>query len=245
MVETLAIIVVAQLVAFGVIVFVLKRILLNDTLNAVRRLREVEGDLARKEEAARRKIEEGERDLARRSQAAREEVERAREEMVREVDKQRRQILAEAATEKDKLLQEAKEGVERVRRELVQDVDKKAVEFASGLFELVLSSAMNDALHRRFLEELIEAIEEIDETSLSIDVSAVEFKAGQPLPEDVRKRLSELLAAKFGIAQPLEAPVAPELLAGLMIRLGDLEIDGTLRSRLRDGADELRRRHAF
>lgn len=242
---TLFNIVVAQLAAFAVIVIVLKRILLSDTMNAVKRMREVEGELARKEEAARRKVEDGERELARRGQEGRDEVERSREEMIKQVEKQRQGVLEEANAERERIVREAKQSEDRIRRELLQDLDEKAVSFASGMVEMVFGQAMTKSLHRRFLDELIAALEELDEATISVDPSQVEFRAGQPLEEDQRKRIAELLATKFSVTHPFEEKVEPELLSGLVIRLGDLEIDGTLKSRLREAADELRKRHSF
>ena len=76
--------VVIQLCVFGVIVFVLKRILLSDTLNAVNRLRQVEGELRKKEDGLQRRMEEQEEEFNRKRTEALAELETAREDAAKE-----------------------------------------------------------------------------------------------------------------------------------------------------------------
>jgi len=242
MVGTLANIVIAQLVAFAIIVVVLKRMLMNDTLNAVKRLREVEADLARKEDAARRKMEENEKEFARRTAEMREELERAREAAERESEKKREAILAEAKRESDRIMKEAKLNEERLRREIQADMHVKALEYANGILGLVFSEQITGSLNEQFIGELIEALEGLDASSISIDASQMDFISSHPLDPAQRHQIEELLLAKFGTKISVQEKVDPALLAGLVIKLGDLEIDGSLRSRIREAADEVKKK---
>src|SRR5262249_25460854 len=55
-----------------------------------------------------------------------------------------------------------------------------------------------------------------------------------PLPEDQRQRLAEQLSAALRADPVLELRVDPDLLAGLRVRVGDWQFDGSLRTKLAD-----------
>jgi len=54
----IGVLVIVQVVVFAVLAFVLKRLVLSDTLKAVAQLRQVEAEVGHKEEAMRRRLEE-------------------------------------------------------------------------------------------------------------------------------------------------------------------------------------------
>ena len=242
---TLINIVIAQLIAFAVVVIILKRILLNDTMSAVKRLREVEADLARKEDAVKRKIEENEKDFLRRSAEAREELERAKEAAERETEKQRQAALAEARRESDRIIKDARLNEDRTRREILAELDTKAVESAIGIFALVFGKEITATINREFVGELIAALDGLDASSISVDLNDVQFVASHPLDAEQKRRIGEILSAKFNAQINVQEKVDSELLAGLVIKLGDLEIDGSLRNHLREAAAELKRKQTL
>ncbi len=59
-----------------------------------------------------------------------------------------------------------------------------------------------------------------------------EVISARPLDEAARARLAEALARRLGRRVELEARVDPALLAGAVVRAGDLVIDGSARARL-------------
>jgi len=60
----------------------------------------------------------------------------------------------------------------------------------------------------------------------------LEVSSATPLPDDLRDRLREVFATASGSEIVLEERVDPRLLGGLIVQLGDLRIDGSLRTRL-------------
>jgi F-type H+-transporting ATPase subunit delta len=60
-----------------------------------------------------------------------------------------------------------------------------------------------------------------------------------PLPEDQRQRLTETLRARYQREPILETSINPDLLGGLVVQVGDLLYDGSVRSRLTDIRNQL------
>ncbi len=232
-------IVVAQLAFFAVVVIVLRKMLLSDTMNAVKRMKSAEGDLAKKEEAMRQRMAEHEREFAKRKAEAEEELERRREVSEQDVTRMKERMRSEAKAEADKIISEAQLNKEKIREQLVRELDGKAVEFAGDLFKLVVSKSVTEKLNQAFVEELIVALEEVDEASVHVEADEAEFTASHSLDPAQKAKLERLLAEKFGVEVKIDEKIDESLLGGLVIKLGSLEIDGSLLNRYREGVSEI------
>jgi F-type H+-transporting ATPase subunit b len=234
-------IVVAHVAVLVVIVFVIRKLLLGDTMRAVNRVKQVEADIRKKEEAIRRDIEEQEREFARKKAEAETQIEQQREEGRKEVGRQKEEVLAEAKKEGDRILARAKQNEQTLRDQIAQDMAEKAVDYAGEIFKLVFSEKLSEQVNRGFIDELLDALEQVDADSITVDTTKAEFTASHPLDPEQKARLEKLLADKFGAAIKVEEKVRPELLAGLVFKLGSLEIDGSLLNRYHEAATEVKK----
>lgn len=241
MAGSLLTILVAQLVVFAVIVVVLRKLLLSDTMNAVKRLKTAESDLAKKEDAMRQKMEAHEQEFLQKQAAAQEEADRKRTAAEQDLSKLRDRIRAEAKAEADKILGDAQLAKEKLREQLVRETQGKAVEYAGDLFKLVISRSVNEKLNAAFVDELMVALTEVDETTIHIEASEAEFIASHKLDPAQKSRLEALVARKFGVTLSINEKIDDGLLAGLVIKLGSLEIDGSLLNRYREGVNEIKK----
>jgi F-type H+-transporting ATPase subunit delta len=64
-------------------------------------------------------------------------------------------------------------------------------------------------------------------------VVEVEVRSAIELPEETVKALEGKLVAKLGKRVKFQTQVAPELIGGLVVRVGDTLMDGSIRTRLR------------
>jgi F-type H+-transporting ATPase subunit delta len=60
----------------------------------------------------------------------------------------------------------------------------------------------------------------------------VEVATASPLSDELTKQLTELVRAMFGRTPILEVQVRPELIGGIMMRVGDTVYDGSIATRL-------------
>jgi len=235
--------VIAQLAIFMILVIGLKRLLLGDTQLAVSKLREVEADLGRKEEAVRKRIEDNEAEFRRKSTEAQEGLNRTRESMEKEIARTRDGLLDEARKERDKIVDEANRSKEKLRQELAREAQAQAVEHARRVYELVFSEELGRKLDHSFLDELLVALDEMDASSITISAAAIEVVSSHPMEPAHRERLREIVARKFNVALEVRESVDPELIAGIKIKLGSLEIDGSLRNRFNEAIEQLKSEH--
>jgi len=234
-------VVVAHIVIVVVVVAVVKRLLFSDSMSAVNRLRQVEVDVRKKEEAIRREIDEHEKEFARKRAEAEEAFQRRQEEAEKELARTRDQVVAEARTEADRMIDQAKKNEEKFRQQIAQDMEEKAVDYGGQVFQLVFSERMNKELNKQFVGELLDALEEVDASTITVDTSEAEFLASHTLDPEQKERLEKLLVEKFGSESRVDEKVRGDLLAGLVMKLGSLEIDGSLLNRYREAVAEVKK----
>lgn len=231
----------AHLAVLGVVLVVIKRLLLGDTIRAVARVGQAESEIRKKEEAMRQELERHEQAHAGRRQEAVREQEARREEAERQASQMREQVLEAARREAAETLEKARKNERKLREQVELELEEKAVEFGGRVFKLVFSERISKELNRHFVGELIEALAETDATGITIDASSAEFISSHPLEPEQKQRLQELLATKFGVKIEIRESVQEDLLAGLVMKLGSLEIDGSLRSRYQEAVTELKK----
>jgi F0F1-type ATP synthase delta subunit len=234
-------VILAHLLILVAVVLVIKRLLLGDTMRAVNRIREVEEEVRRKEEAIRREIAEHEKDFAAKKAQADEDFRKAREESEKELTRIREQIVEEAKKEADQIIGQAKRNEEKFRQQIAQQMEEKAVEYGGEVFKLVMSQEVGEGLNKQFTNELLDALEQVDAANITVDSANAEFTSSHPMDPAQKRRLESLLAEKFGLQVKVQEKVQEDLLAGLAFKMGSLEIDGTLRNRFHEAVTELKK----
>ena len=81
----------------------------------------------------------------------------------------------------------------------------------------------------------------MDASNLTIETNEAELETSHPLDPAQKDRIREIVARKFNIQVSVRDKVVPGLIAGLKIKLGSLEIDGSLQNRFREAVEELKR----
>lgn len=234
-------IIAAHAVVLVLVILIIKRLLLGDTMRAVQRIQQVEGEVRKKEEGIRAEIEKHEKEFAALKAEAEMESQRQREAAAREAEALKEQTVAEARREGDRIIAQARKNEKSFRDQLAMEAQEQAVEFGGEVFKLVFSEQVTEALNARFVDELLDALQELDAATVTADASDAEIRASHPLQDAQRARLEKLLAEKFDARVKVEEKIDPSLLAGIVFKLGSLEIDGSLASRYREAVDEVKK----
>lgn len=234
-------IVIAHVVVLAAIIFIIKKLLLGDTLTAVTRIRQVEAEVRKKEEAIRLEIQEHEKEFTAKKAEAESALQKQREQSEKEVSKLRDQIVTDARKEADKIMDQAKKNEENLRKQITQDMEEKAVHYGGEVFKMVFSEEINQEVNKCFIKELLDALEQLDAGAITVEGSQAEFTTSHPMDPEQKARLESLLDSKFGIKMKVEEKLKPEILAGLIFKLGSLEIDGSLLNRYQEAVAEVKK----
>jgi len=234
-------VVISHVIILVIIIFVIRRLLLGETMTAVDRIRQVEAEVRKKEEGIRREIEEHEKEFGRKKAEAEQELQKQREASEKEVGRMRDQVLADARKEGERIVDQAKKNEEKIRQQIVQDMEEKTVDYSGQVFKLVFSEQMSDALDKKFIDELLDALDQVDSSNITVDASAADITTSRPLAPDQKERIEKLISGKFGVNIQVSEKVKEELMAGIILKLGSLEIDGSLLNRFQEAAVEVKK----
>lgn len=237
-----------QIVNFLVLVWLLKRFLYAPALRVIenRRRREEEA-LA----AARRMQEEAEarqRELEERLVALAREREQMRQKLREENERERERVLAEARAEARRFLEEAERRLRHEREETLRALRAElaglAVTMADRLLAPLRGPALDEAFFRRLLGHLgglpEERRAELRE-ALAADAGRVELASASP-PDGPRTTIfREELARILPDGTALRLVTAPELGAGVELRMPHLRMEFSLRRALAEAREELAR----
>ena len=237
---TMMYLIVFQVAVFVALVMGMRQLLLRDTLKAGAKLRDAEADLSRKEEAVRKRIEDHEVEFRRKSGEAQEALAKTKEAMEKDVARSRDALLDEARKERDRILDEANRNKEKMRQELIRQAQVQTLEYTGRVFEMVFSAELGRTLDHAFLDELLAALDEMDSSSITISAPVIEVVSSHPLEPAHRERLKEIVLRKFNVKLDTQETLLPELMAGIKVKLGSLEIDGSLRNRFNEAIDQLK-----
>lgn len=121
-------------------------------------------------------------------------------------------------------------GTPNIRREVKKDVITNVFGGRTSDFTLNFLKVVIDKRRQVYLREIIRAF--IDGYHQRMGEMVVKVQTAVPLEQAHRARLTRALKSKFDKEVVLEERVNPRILGGLVLQVGDMRIDGSLRSRL-------------
>ncbi|MFB3918812.1 ATP synthase F0 sector subunit b [Candidatus Velamenicoccus archaeovorus] len=221
-----------QVVTFVVIVIVLRFLFGSQLRAALNRLQALHQESLEKEEILNKEIEkariQAKNEIERSEQEARAIVDNAKKEA--EVAAQETILATQAQAEK--MVQEAVEKTRRLEAEVMATVEKRALEFSVKLIQETFTAKGQEALHRQLIDELIDELTKVDRERLAVKVDRAEIVTSAELSPQEKEKIKKVLSAKLGFDVPLDESVDPSLIIGMMIKLGGLVADGSLRNKL-------------
>lgn len=236
----LPIIIVCAVVLAVLLVFI-RAIIVGHAKRAIRRVQEVEGEVRKKEEEIKREIEEHEKDFREKKAEAERQLQAQRDEAKREAARLKEQSIAEAKKESQKILDQAHRNEDKIRAQIARQMEEKAVDYGGQVFKLVFSDLMTEELNKQFIKELVDALDEIEKGSIVVDSPEAVVTVSHPLDDEQKQRIASVLREKFNGEATLQEVVDESLLGGLVLKMGSLEIDGSLKTRYREAVDEVKK----
>jgi len=154
-------------------------------------------------------------------------------EAVRQAEQQRAQILAEARTEAQRLLEVAREEAERERERILGELRSHIATLALAAAYRVVGDALDETRHRRLIQEFFTTMPpRVLEELRGVKGDRVEVISAIPLQEEEKQSIRQELAARLDLTSDVIFRVDPTILGGLVVRVGDRVVDGSVRSRM-------------
>ena len=229
--------IVLQFLLFIGLVVLLRRLMGRHATTATAHLQGLSQEYLRKQDEVKQRLEESERQYQEHLTKAQEEAHRLKQQALTEADLARQQALDQAHEEAERIVQQANQAREALQNEMVHALDAKILERACQLLQQVLPDTLGSALQSRWLDELTSnGMMPVEQLQSREAVREARVVSAYPLTDAQRRQLKDKLRAALGTDITMHESVDPRIVAGLVITIGHLVLDGSLASKLQEAA---------
>lgn len=226
----------SQIVTFGVLAYLLSRLLYNPILNML--------------EARRERIAKGLED-ARAAEEARAQADQEASRIIEEARKRAQQVVAEANTnaeqvrsnieaqaeeERRKILAQAHQDAEVERNQVLSEMRDQIGALAIAAAERILGAELDQERQNELVRQFFSGIKsgQIDvlKGRARLDGERAVVTTAVPLNEDEKERYRAALQAQLGASAAVAFETAPSILGGVIVRVGDQVIDDSVAAKL-------------
>jgi len=225
---------------FFLFVFIFKKVINKNISSAVSHLDKINQDYLKKQEEAEKKLEEAERIYQEKVSQAKEEALSLREEILKQTEREKEEIINKAKEQAKEIISQAEKTRRMLITEIEQRISKEAVKKAGQLLGEALSENIRKIIHNNLVKEFIEGLsKKIGSLDIPQDLSEVKVRSSFELTSEEKDSFIRI----FQKISSQEAEVVFEkdskLIAGVIVALGSLIIDGSLQFKIRERIKEL------
>jgi len=225
------------LLIFAGLVFLFRRVMTQNVVLATQHLEELNQDYTRKEKEVTRQLEEARLKSQELISRARDEAEKLKIEIIQNAEKERDSILKQARTHSEEIIQQADKSRQQLLSDLDERIAKEAIKKACELIQDTLPEQFKRLVHTHWVEDLIEGgFTKLERLHIPENIEEVEVVSAFSLTEEQRKDLTKKIKATLGREVALKEEVDEKVVAGLVINIGSLVLDGSLKNKIQEKA---------
>lgn len=229
--------IVLQIVAFGVVIYFLKKIFYGDTQGAINRLEQAHQELLAKQKDLTQKIEAAEKEYGEKKEEAAQVIKKMTAQAMEEARGKEDELLKKARAQAEDIVVKAQASSEKHYREIEKQVYLKMLDLTADLLVSSFSEKTVEALHAHLIKEFLERGKEFDLAGVGSHITKMIIKTPLPLGKEVHTKIQSLVASKLNRNLELEEVVEKSVVAGFAIQFGTLVLDGTLANYVKQAAE--------
>ncbi len=226
-------IIAVQAVVFFLILFVLRKMLYTESAKESRRLHELKQENFAREKEIVLKEQELKTLYSEKLAKAEEDAKQLRRQAEAEIEELRNSLTVSARQEAARIIKDALSSKEKIRDEISFQNAGQAPALALHIFKKALSPEMILFVHKELVREVAKKAEELDRGRLISEISNMEILTACALSGEEKDALFIALSVpeerRAGIGEKLDS----SLIAGVVVRLSTMVIDGSLLNKLR------------
>ena len=229
--------IILQLAIFGALIFFFRKIMNQNVVAATQHLDELRHDYEKKQQLIETQMEEAKVKAQEIVTQTKQEVEKQKEAIFQKAEQEREKMVQEARARAEEIIQEAEKSRYLLLAELKQRIEKESIHKACELIGQVLPERFRKEVHIHWSEELQRnSLSQLEKVRIPQDVEEVKITSAFPLDEAMRQGLLKNIKNKLGEDIRVKEEVDPKIVAGFIISLGSLLIDGSLKNKIEEQA---------
>lgn len=228
---------VMMVVIFGALILVLRKVLSQNVSLATRHLEELNDDYAKKEADLKRQLDDVRQKADEIVRKAQEEAAQAKAQLMKDAEAQKTKLLQETHAQAEELMQQADKSRQLLLDDIKDRIAKEAVDKACELIQETLPEQFKLKVHEHWMEELMEGgFVQMERLKVPEDIREVKITCAFALNEGQQRNLIRKLKEALGKEITLKEEVDPRVVAGFIIHIGSLVLDGSLKHKIQERA---------
>lgn len=222
-------------IVFTMMIYFLRNIMNRNIGEATAHLEHLSSEYAKKEEEVSKQYEDAKRQAQEIVANAQKDADQQKQRIIKEAQDEKEKIINEAYQKSDDIVQQA----DKTRQSLIAEIDRKVVEKAlnraAELIQEVLPERLRERIHRYWLDDLISnSFQQLDRLHLPEGTLEARVVSAFALTKEQRQSLAGKIEEKLSRQVNLKEEVDPGIVAGLIVSIGSLVLDGSLRSKIQE-----------
>ncbi len=233
----IASIIVLQILLFAGLIYVFRRLITQDVTSATRHLEELSQDYNEKEKKINKLLDEAEAKADELIIQAQTEAGNQKSQILEEAQKEKEKIFLDARTHSEEIIQQAERARQQLLSEIEERIAKEAAIKAGELIQHTLPEEFRKLVHSHWVEDLIEGgLTRPEHLHIPEDATEIGITSAFALDDSQRKRIIKKLKDILGRELTIKEKVDPGEVAGVVINIGSLVLDGSLKNKIREKA---------
>ena len=221
-----------QIITFVGVVFLLRFLFTRQLKVALSRLNTLHEENLAKEEQLNEELRRAKEESQAQIQQGKEEAELIIEEAGKEANRRRLNMEEQAKAQVEKIIAEGRIEAEKFKAGVIKDAQAQSVELATRLIAELLTETDKIALQYEFANAIIQEISRLPKEQFNLESLEVKVISSFPLLDRQKDEIKRVLAQKIGKEIELNQQLDPKLIGGLILEIGGMVIDGTLKNKL-------------
>lgn len=227
--------VILMVLVFGFLVLLLVKILKQNFVQETAHLDQMNQDYLKKEEEADNYLAEAKQKSQELVKQAQHDAETMKEEIISKVQEERDRVIAVARQQAQDIVQQADKTRQMLLSEINERVAKEAIVQACNLIEETLPEGFKQDVHAHWIQDLIKSgFLSLERLRIPQDVQEVKIASAFSLTEEQKKLLLKNLKEVLKRDITLKEEVDNKIVAGIIIHIGDLILDGSLKNKIQE-----------
>jgi F0F1-type ATP synthase membrane subunit b/b' len=236
------VIIIVSMIAIIVILFVgmvmfLQKFFNREVTSATSHLDSLISETSAKEEEVKKQYEEAKRQSQEIISNAQKDAAIQKENILKAVAEEKAKIIDEAHAKADEVIKQADNARLALLDELQQKISERAIVKAQELLQEVLPEDFRKEVHARWVSDIIaNSFTQLDRLRVPQGLGEVKVVCAFSLNDQEKSSLKLKLKEKLGFEVKLLEETDPSLICGLVVNIGSLILDGSLKFKIQGAA---------
>lgn len=219
------------------LVIMLRSIINKNVNSATKHLEELSAEYARKESEIDKQLDEVKRKSQEALASAQDEAQKQKEQIIKSAEEGKAKILQDVQAKVDQMIQQADRSSKALLAQMQKKIEEGSMLQAVKLLDSVLPEDLRRQIHKRWVGDLIAGnLKQLEHLKVDQAVKEAQVITAFGLSEEEKESLSAKIKEKLGRAMELKEIIDPQMVSGMVVKVGSLVFDGSLKTRIQEAA---------